>query len=139
MKLSVSGIKHSFKGLCGPSQFYLLFSLLSLALYLLQMMGTKNRMNTAIGFSMQTLVTLAWTFILNWVCSLKYGNKIAWFLVFLPLLLLFTILIVFYHMIDTMGLSKGDIHAMIKQTNVGGYTYDDGDLIECDSCDEHSI
>ena len=136
MKLSVSGIKHSFKGLCGPSQFYISFSLLSLSLYLLQMIESKNKVNTVVGFSMQVFVTLAWTFTLNWVCSLKYGNKIAWFLVFFPILLLFTILIVFYHMIDTMGLSKGDIHAMIKQTNVGGY---DDDLLECDSCDNTTI
>ena len=101
------------------------------------MLESKNKMNTATGLLMQGLVVVVWTYILNWVCTLKYGNKIAWFLVFLPIILLLTMMIVLYHMIDTMGLTKEDINRMIQQngkTFGGGYTYDDNDLVECSHC-----
>lgn len=139
MVSSVESSKKMFKKLCGPAQFYLVLSLMSLVLYLLQMMETRNKINTLVGFVMQVVVVVLWTCILNWVCSLKYGNKVAWFLVFLPILLVFTMLLVVYHMIDTMGLTKEDIHKMINQQQggVGGYTYKGDDLYEehCDSCD----
>ena len=139
MVSSVASSKKMFKKLCGPAQFYLVLSLISLILYLIQMLESKNKMNTAVGLLMQGLLVVVWTYILNWVCSLKYGNKIAWFLVFLPIILLLTMMIVLYHMIDTMGLTKEDIHRMIQQngkTFGGGYTYDDNDLVEgaCPTC-----
>jgi len=137
MVSSVSSGQKMFKKLCGPAQFYLVLSLISLILYLIQMLESKNKMNTATGLLMQGLVVVVWTYILNWVCTLKYGNKIAWFLVFLPIILLLTMMIVLYHMIDTMGLTKEDINRMIQQngkTFGGGYTYDDNDLVECSHC-----
>ena len=137
MVSSVSSGKKIFKKLCVPAQFYLVLSLISLILYLIQMLESKNKINTATGLLMQGLLVVVWTYILNWVCSLKYGNKIAWFLVFLPIILLLTMMIVLYHLIDTMGLTKEDIHRMIQQngkTVGGGYTYDDNDLIEGGNC-----
>ena len=101
------------------------------------MLESKNKMNTVMGFSLQVLVVVLWTCILNWVCSLKYGNKIAWFLVFLPIIFIFTMLIVVYHAIDTMGLTKEDIHKMINDGKMnGGYNYEDDDLVEshCLTC-----
>lgn len=135
MVSSVSSGQKMFKKLCGPAQFYLVLSLISLILYLIQMLESKNKMNTATGLLMQGLLVVVWTYILNWVCTLKYGNKIGWFLVFLPIILLLTMMIVLYHMIDTMGLTKEDINRMIQQngkTIGGGYTYDDNDLVEGD-------
>lgn len=137
MSLSVASSKKAFKKLCGPAQFYLVLSLISLLLYLIQMLESKNKMNTVMGFSLQVLVVVLWTCILNWVCSLKYGNKIAWFLVFLPIIFIFTMLIVVYHAIDTMGLTKEDIHKMINDGKMnGGYNYEDDDLVEshCLTC-----
>tara|TARA_B100000073_G_C23329976_1_gene410330 strand:- start:123 stop:539 length:417 start_codon:yes stop_codon:yes gene_type:complete len=137
MVSSVSSGKTMFKKLCGPAQFYLVLSLISLILYLVQMLQSRNKMNTVTGLMIQTLVVIVWTYILNWVCSLKYGNKIAWFLVFLPLILLITMMIVLYHLIDTMGLTKEDIHRMINQQNGGyGSIHNDDDIIEgnCSSC-----
>tara|TARA_Y100000389_G_C17133985_1_gene351637 strand:- start:399 stop:596 length:198 start_codon:yes stop_codon:yes gene_type:complete len=46
---------------------------------------------------------------------MKYGVKISWFLVFLPLILLLILLVVFYHMIDTMGLKKEDLRQLINE------------------------
>ena len=123
MALSVASSKKQFNKLCGPAQFYLVISLLSLAFYLMNMLEHRNKMNTASGFIIQIVVVVVWTCMLNWVCSMKYGNKIAWFLVFLPLILLFTILIIFYHMIDTMGLDKNDLQGLLQDEDKEGCSY----------------
>jgi len=115
MKLSAASIKKSVKALCGPAQFYLVFSLVSLVLYLVNMLEHKNKMNTASGLSIQAIVVIVWTYILNWVCSMKHGDTIAWVLVFLPLIMLFTILIIMYHLIDTMNLNKDDLLDILKE------------------------
>lgn len=117
MKLSISSVKKTFQKLCGPAQFYLVLSLLSLVIYLVQMLEHRDKMNTATGLTMQAIIVIVWTAILNWVCSLKYGNKVAWFLVFLPIILLFTMLIVFYHMVDTMGITKQELQTMVSELN----------------------
>ncbi len=117
MKLSISGVKKTFHNLCGPAQFYLVLSLLSLVIYLIQMLEHRNKLNTATGLTIQAIIVIVWTAILNWVCSLKYGNKVAWFLVFLPVILLFTMLIVFYHMVDTMGITKQELQTMVYELN----------------------
>tara|TARA_B100000941_G_scaffold280625_1_gene247224 strand:+ start:227 stop:610 length:384 start_codon:yes stop_codon:yes gene_type:complete len=112
MKLSVSGVKKTFNGLCGPAQFYLVISLISLVIYLINMVEHRNQMNTASGLTIQAVLVIIWTIILNWVCSLKYGTKVAWFLVFLPMIMVLMALILFYHMVDTMDLTKEDIHSI---------------------------
>ena len=112
MKLSVSGVKKTFNGLCGPAQFYLVISLISLVIYLINMVEHRDQMNTASGLTIQAVAVIIWTIILNWVCSLKYGTKVAWFLVFLPMILMLMVLILFYHMVDTMDLTKEDIHSI---------------------------
>ena len=58
MKLSASSIKKSVKGLCGPALFYLVLSLISLVLYLVNMLEHKNKMNTASGFTIQVVVVM---------------------------------------------------------------------------------
>jgi len=79
------------------------------------MMEHKHKMMTTAGISIQAVVVLVWTCVLNWICSMKYGVKISWFLVFLPLILLLILLVVFYHMIDTMGLKKEDLRQLINE------------------------
>ena len=123
MKLSVSSVKKTFYGLCGPAQFYLVISLISLVIYLINMVEHRNQMNTASGLTIQAVTVIIWTVILNWVCSLKYGTKIAWFLVFLPIILVLMALVIFYHMVDTMDLTKEDIQTMV-------------DKIDKDDCEE---
>ena len=113
MKLSVATMKKQFHKLCSPSQFYLILSLIGLVMYLVNMLEHKNKMNTASGLVMQVVVVVIWTCILNWVCSVKYGEKIAWTLVFLPFIMFIGILIVIYHMMDEMDLSKEDLQEMV--------------------------
>ena len=129
MSSPVKDLKKSFNKLCGPAQFYLALSLISLVIYLVNMMDHKDKMTTVSGIAIQSVVVLLWTCVLNWVCTLKYGVKISWFLVFLPLILLIVLLVVFYHMIDTMGLQKDDLQKIIDED-------DDDNLIEgnCSSC-----
>ena len=128
MVSSITNMKKKFNKLCSPAQFYLVLSLFSLVIYLVNMLEHKNKMNTASGLIVQTIVVILWTCILNWVCSFKNGSNIAWFLVFLPLLLVLVLLLVMYHFIDTMDLSKEDLKELIQQSNE--------DQIEgfCDEC-----
>jgi len=116
MTLSVASSKKQFNKLCGAAQFYLVLSLISVSMYLMNMLDRKKvNGQTASGLIVQLIVVFIWTYILNWVCTMKYGNKIAWFLVFLPLILVVTILIVVYHMMDTMDLNKEDLHYMLQK------------------------
>ena len=138
MSSSVKDLKKSFNKLCGPAQFYLGMSLISIVIYLVNMMEHTNQMTTVSGIVIQSLVVLVWTCVLNWVCTLKYGVKISWLLVFLPLILVIILMVVFYHMIDTMGLKKEDIQKMLnnKDYNKDDDDDDDDNLIEgsCSSC-----
>ena len=129
MSSPVKDLKKSFNKLCGPAQFYLGISLISLVIYLVNMMEHRDMMITASGIAIQSVVVLLWTCVLNWVCTLKYGVKISWFLVFLPLILLIILLVVFYHMITTLGLQKEDLEKIMD-------VEDDDNLIEgnCSSC-----
>ena len=113
--VSSTGIKRKFSKLCGPAQFYLVLSLVSLVIYMMNMLEYKHKMNTMAGIIIQGIIVLVWTCVLNWVCSLKYGTKVAWLLIFLPMLLIMGLLFVMYHFVDEMDLSKGDIQDIIRQ------------------------
>ena len=118
MKLSVGTIKKQFNKLCDPSQFYLVLSLFSLVVYLINMFDHDDKANTVIGIVIQLVVVLVWTCVLNWVCSFKHGSKISWFLVFLPLIMTIALLLVIYHLIDELGLTKEDIMEIMKSGNL---------------------
>ena len=118
MKLSVATMKKQFNKLCDPSQFYLVLSLFSLIVYLLNMFDHDDKANTVIGIVIQFVVVLVWTCVLNWVCSFKHGSKISWFLVFLPLIMTIGLLLVIYHLIDELGLTKEDIMEIMESGNL---------------------
>ena len=85
MKLSL------FKKLCDPAKFYLILSFFSVILYIInpnKMIISQNN-----GLGIQVLIMLIWTYILNWVCTMNNGRSIAWFLVFLPFILISLILL----------------------------------------------
>ena len=115
MKLSVTNLQKQFNKLCTPSQFYLVLSIIGLVVYLINMLEHKNKMNTASGLVMQTIIVFVWTYMLNWICSAKHGEQIAWFLVFLPLIIFLGILIVVYHMTDHMDLTKHDLQEIVDE------------------------
>ena len=112
MKLSVNNVKKKFNKLCVPAQFYLVLSLLGFVLYIIRMLEHKNKLKTASGLIIQVLIALIWTYILNWVCSAKYGEGIAWLLIFLPFIMFFGILILIHHVIDDMDLTKKDLQEL---------------------------
>ena len=61
------------------------------------------------------MVVLVWTCVLNWICKLKHGNTLAWFLVFLPFILFILFIILFIYIVDKAGISNEDIQGLIKE------------------------
>ena len=112
---SIKSLKHTFHKLCGPAQFYILTSLVGLLGYIFVMLEHKDIMKSTIGIAIQTVIVLVWTCVLNWICKLKHGNKIAWFLVFIPFILFFIFLILILYLVDTMNLSSGDLQEFVKE------------------------
>jgi len=127
-------VTERFNKLCTPAQFYLVMSLVSLVIYFVNMMEHKDKMVTVPGIVIQSVVVLIWTCVLNWICKMKYGVKISWFLVFLPLLLLIILLVVFYHMIDTMGIKKEDLREILERDDEDKHGGVEGN---CESCGDN--
>lgn len=84
-------IQKKFTKLCDPAKFYLVFSLLATVMYVVHIVQRKTHY-TVMGGVVQLAMVAVWTLILNWVCSLKYGTQLSWFLVFLPFI--FAVLVV---------------------------------------------
>ena len=90
-----------FRTLCSPAFVYLLISVLIFIVIALQNFGNTSKYclgtfqcivpNTFIIFVLHSLYILFWTFILNCLCKAGY-SEISWFLVLLPLILMFLIL-----------------------------------------------
>jgi hypothetical protein len=87
--------------LCTPSYVYFIISVLGIAIAAVQNMGNSNKYNLGMFscrvpsclavFIIKILYILFWTWILNLMC--KDGHSgIAWFLVLLPFIMLFTIM-----------------------------------------------
>jgi uncharacterized membrane protein len=111
--LSIKSMKHSFHKLCTPAQFYILTSLVGLLAYLVIMLEHKDKMKTSLGIALQTVIVLAWTCVLNWICKLKHGNTFAWFLVFFPFILFIIFLILLIYIVDKADLSSEDLHEIM--------------------------
>lgn len=96
-------LQKKFNSLCDPAKFYLIVSLVSVVMYAYHILDKSPRY-TVMGLGVQGALALIWTLVLNWVCSLKYGTKISWFLVFLPLLFVIVFMaVVFSHL--TQGIA----------------------------------
>jgi len=88
--------------LCGPSHFYLVISLLFLAMSSLQNMGssnvyclgslTCNVTSVTLIIAIQLVYVLFWTWILNLMCNTGV-EKLAWVLVLFPFILMFLAII----------------------------------------------
>lgn len=94
----------NMRQLCTPSRVYFTFSFFLLIAMIIQNFGNSRNYhlgcyscytpNLIIVFVFKLVYILFWTWILNLIC--KDGHKnIAWFLVILPIILLFVILGVF--------------------------------------------
>ncbi len=112
-------IVKDFRNLCKPAFFYASLSILGLLLSLYENRNSKSTyklvgFSTNVGdstllFVFQMVYILFWTWILNLMCKDNHSG-IAWFLVLLPFILLFLILIlVIVHGKSVEGLEmKGD-------------------------------
>ena len=91
----------SLKDLCTPAMIYIVISIVSLAMVLLQNLGNHTVYqvgsfscavpSTALIFIIKLIYVLFWTWILNLIC--KDGHTgISWMLLLLPFILLFVMM-----------------------------------------------
>jgi uncharacterized membrane protein YbhN (UPF0104 family) len=126
-------LKKEFTKLCDPAKFYLLISFASVVVYGVHLMGKDRNKYSIEQLGIHVVLMVVWTLILNKVCSFKYGVKISWFLVFLPILFLIILMVFVFKMMDQLDLTKHDLHKMIDQANK---TKDDDDLEGFQGCDK---
>ena len=92
------GVMKTVQDLCTPAYVYLVMSVISIVLMMLQNAG-NNKMfclgnyecnvdSPGLVFLGQVVYTVFWVFLLNWICSKGYKN-LSWFLVLLPFLFFF--------------------------------------------------
>jgi hypothetical protein len=72
-----------FKKFCAPAKLYLMFSVLSCIIMLL------NKMTILAVFS-KLLFAFFWTLVLSWLCHKGY-KAVSWFLVLLPFIMMFLV------------------------------------------------
>ena len=95
--MAVKGLRN----LCTPSYVYLVVSVIALVVMMYQNMGnvdkyclgsyTCNVSSTALIFVIKAIYILFWTWVLNLIC--KAGAPgVAWFVLLLPIILLFVLL-----------------------------------------------
>lgn len=94
-----------FKALCSPAQVYLGISLLSIVTMLMQNLGNSHQycvgsikapcpQHNMVYFAMKLVYVMVWTFLLQKLCKKGYKN-ISWFLVLLPLVMMFVLIAMF--------------------------------------------
>ena len=88
------------RSLCTPAYVYLVISVISLVILLVQNMGNTDtycvgaygcKVNTLSVFVGKILYIAFWTYALNYLCRAGYKN-ISWFLLLLPFISLFILL-----------------------------------------------
>jgi hypothetical protein len=95
-------IKSTLKHLCSPAFFYFILSCVVLVGTIIQNAGNTRKYcignfecnvgNNAVVFLLKVLYIVFWTFVLDYICKSGYTN-ISWFLVLLPFVSLFILLI----------------------------------------------
>jgi hypothetical protein len=86
-----------FSKLCPPAKFYFLISSVSFILMLLQNIGSNGRFNlgiyscphshTGVILILNALYIVAWTWILNLICTIN--KTLTWVIVLFPFIMLF--------------------------------------------------
>jgi len=93
-------VSKTVRGLCKPSYIYFMISIFSLIFMAIQNLGNTNtycvgmyqcHANTLGVFISKLLYIVFWTWILNTLCKAGY-TKISWFLVLLPIILMFVMI-----------------------------------------------
>ena len=119
--MAVSGLRN----LCTPSYVYLVISAIALVVMMYQNMGNVDKYclgsyscnvsSTALIFVIKAVYILFWTWVLNMICRAGHSG-IAWFVLLLPVILLFVVLgsMIFYNTTKE-GLETGDKAAYAKE------------------------
>ena len=123
----------AFEKLCSPAKVYLLLSFASVVVYCVHYFGKGKQMYSIQELGVQVIVMFIWTFVLNKVCTLKYGVKISWFLVFLPIIFMMIMLLFMATVVNKLDLTKEDVNQMLEKINKEKEE-DDGLEGLCDSC-----
>lgn len=94
-------IQKTLKGLCKPSYIYFLISMIAIVLMAIQNLGNTHTYvcgmyqcsveNTTAVFISKLVYVLFWTWLLNVFCKAGY-EKLSWFLVILPFVLMFVMI-----------------------------------------------
>lgn len=118
----------TIKSLCTPALVYLVISVLSIITVALQNLGNTKDLcvgkinckvqNTSTVFLTNILWIAFWTWILSILCKNGYTN-VAWFLVLLPFILLFIMLVLVADMVLT---SPGSGNSSQVQVGQESYT-----------------
>ena len=95
------GFPTKLNQLCTPSYIYFIISVIGIALAAFQNMGNKNKYTLGMFscnvpsclavFIVKIVYVLFWTWVLNLICRNGHTG-IAWFLLFLPFIMLFILL-----------------------------------------------
>lgn len=95
-------IQKQYNKLCAPSQFYVVLSLISIAVILIQNLANPSKycigvygcdlnFHNMVIFALKLVYVAFWAYVLDWICRLGY-DRISWFLVLLPFVGLFIML-----------------------------------------------
>jgi len=109
-----SSVKKEFNKLCTPAKFYLVISVVSLLIYIMAMVNHVDKIHTVNGLVIQTLSMIIWTLVLNWICTAKHGNTIAWVLVFLPIVLAFMMIFFIFYLMSEKKITSEDLKQIVE-------------------------
>jgi len=111
------------KRLCTPALVYLMFSLLFTITAMVQNVGNVNKLcvgrvecnvkSTPALFIVEILWIVFWTWILSLLCKNGHSS-LAWFLVLLPFIVMFILLVAFA---DAVSTNEKAMHALMEQTS----------------------
>ena len=124
--MAVKGLRN----LCTPSYIYLVVSVIALVVMMYQNMGnvdkyclgsyTCNVSSTALIFVIKAIYILFWTWVLNLICNAG-APGVAWFVLLLPIILLFVLLagMMFYENTKE-GFKEGVVYGSGSSDSGGG-------------------
>ena len=117
----MQSIATEVKRLCTPAFVYLVFSTLFIITAMIQNAGNTNKVclgrvecsvkSTSATFLIKILWVVLWTWVLSSLCKSGHSN-IAWFLVLLPFIMIFVVLIM---IADIVTGNDQTMHALIGE------------------------
>ena len=133
-----------FRNLCTPASVYLAINVVVFIVIAIQNFGnTKqycvgqykcNVPNTFVMFLFKAIYILFWTFVLNAVCKAGY-KEVSWFLVLLPIILMFVILgmvLINGRVLEGMDSDTGNNSSSTNNSNDTSKDCGEGVIHDCD-------